>query len=164
MDLKPKADSGWYEYQVHALETLLLPEKGEEHDKLLLTKTYKKRMMEAFKAFITKRRETHIRQLPGPGIGCSSATSFEHPDVGPRLRIEPCPSYYVRTARAYAFLANFLEAAVGKEELQSLHGLRKEGLREQDLRTELHGMRDLFYGLYLISAEDIGMKPGAGSG
>ena len=65
----------------------------------------------------------------------------------------------MRTARAYAFLANFLEAAVGKEGLQSLHGLRQEGLREQDLRTELHGMRDLFYGLYLISAEDIGMKP-----
>ena len=28
--LAPAADSGWYEYQVHALETLLLPEKGEE--------------------------------------------------------------------------------------------------------------------------------------
>jgi hypothetical protein len=75
------------------------------------------------------------------------------------LRVEPAPTYYVRTARAYAFLADFLDAAVGKEALQMLHGLTKDGPRKPDLYTELHGMRDLFYGLYLLSAEDIGMKP-----
>jgi hypothetical protein len=48
VDLKPGPQSGWYEYQAYALETLLLPEKGSEHDKLLLTKAYKKRMLEAF--------------------------------------------------------------------------------------------------------------------
>src|SRR5262249_46477905 len=35
VDLRPNAASGWYEYQVYALETLLLPEKGEENKKLL---------------------------------------------------------------------------------------------------------------------------------
>ena len=39
------------------------------------------------------------------------------------------------------------------------HGLRKDGQREDDLLTELQFMRDLFYGLYLVSAEDIGMRP-----
>src|SRR5262249_20741490 len=80
-------------------------------------------------------------------------------EIKPRLRVEPCPSYYLRTARAYAFLANFLEAAVGKEGLQSLRGLCKDGERGQDLYAELHFLRDLFYGLYLVSAEDIGLKP-----
>ena len=47
MDLKPRKDGGWYDYQVYALETLLLPERGEETNKLMLTKTYKKRMLEA---------------------------------------------------------------------------------------------------------------------
>src|SRR5262249_20114802 len=79
--------------------------------------------------------------------------------IRPQLRVEPCPSYYVRTARAYAFLANFLEATVGKEALQGLHGLKKDGQRSQDLYSELRFMRDLFYGLYLVSAEDIGLKP-----
>ena len=67
VDLKPGPDSGWYDCQVYALETLLLPGKGQERDKLLLTKAYKKRMLEAFQALITKRRETHVRQL-GPAM------------------------------------------------------------------------------------------------
>jgi hypothetical protein len=157
VDLKPGPDSGWYDHQVYALETLLLPEKGEEKDKLLLTQAYKKRMLEAFQALITKRRETHVRQL-----GPSSAVGAVGPppsDVRPRLRVEPCPSYYLRTARAYAFLANFLEASVGKEALSQLHGLKQGGERKMDSLTELSWMRDLFYGLYLVSAEDVGLKP-----
>src|SRR5262249_48051110 len=63
VDLAPKADSGWYEHQIYALETFLLLEKGAESAKLLLTKSYKKRMLEAFQALVTKRRETHARKL-----------------------------------------------------------------------------------------------------
>jgi hypothetical protein len=158
VNLQPTPASGWYEHQVYALETLLLPEKGEERDKLVLTKTYKKRMLEAFKALMTKRRETHVRQLENSRA--PMAMPPQMPEVvNPRLRVEPCPTYYLRTARAYAFLANFLEASVGEGVLKQLHGLKKGGERAQDLYDELHGMRDLFYGLYLVSAEDIGLAP-----
>jgi hypothetical protein len=161
VNLQPRPNSGWYDYQVYALETLLLPEKGAEKDKLLLSKAYKKRMLEAFQALVTKRRETHVRQLDI----VMAPRSMERPPpkleekVKPRLRVEPCPSYFLRAARAYAFLANFLESSVGKETLQALHGLKKDGQRKDNLYDELHFMRDLFYGLYLTSAEDIGMKP-----
>ena len=40
-----------------------------------------------------------------------------------------------------------------------MKGLKQGGTRDQDLLTELHVMRDLFYGMYLVSAEDIGLKP-----
>jgi hypothetical protein len=156
VDLKPKADSGWYEYQVYALETMLLPEKGAERERLQLTKAYKKRMLEAFQALVTKRRETHVRQLQ---MAEAMAAPPPLDKIKPRLRVEPCPSYFLRTARAYAFLANFLEAALGKEILASLHGLKLHGERTPDLFAELQQMRDLFYGLYLVSAEDIGLKP-----
>ena len=43
--------------------------KGDENPKLLLTKTYKKRMLEAFQALMTKRRETHARDLESVRIG-----------------------------------------------------------------------------------------------
>ncbi len=141
---------------------MLLPQRGQESPKLLLTKTYKERMLEAFKALITKRRETHVRQLDAACIPTSAPPPFMPPpklQVRPRLRLEPAPTYYLRTARAYSFLANFLEASVGADGLRALHGLRQGGEREPDLWTELHWMRDLCYGLYLISAEDIGMKP-----
>ena len=159
VDLKPREDGGWYEYQVYALETLLLPEKGEESNKLLLTKTYKKRMLEAFKALITKRRETHVRQLDIPVAPSEAPQIEELASVQPRLRVEPNLTYFLRTARSYAFLANFLESTLGESTLKSLHGLREGGPREPDLHAELRSMRDLFYGLYLLSAEDIGVKP-----
>jgi hypothetical protein len=158
VDLTPRENSGWYDHQVFALQTLLLPEKGEEHHKLLLTKPYKKRMLEAFAALITKRRETHVRQLDAP-TAAMAAPPQELENVAPRLRVEPCPSYFVRTARSYAFLHNFLTASLGEATLKSLHGLRQEGEREADLATELAAQRDLFYGLYLVSCEDIGHKP-----
>ncbi len=75
VDLAPKPSSGWYEYQIYALETFLLPEKGEENPKLLLTKAYKKRMLEAFQALMTKRRETHARDVDGQ-IGGSDRDCF----------------------------------------------------------------------------------------
>ncbi len=155
VDLRPDPNAGWYDHQVYALETLLLPEKGQERDKLLLTKAYKKRMLEAFQALMTKRRETHFRQVM-THVGAAAPPPSE---VAPRLRVEPCPTYYLRTARAYAFLANFLEAAVGKDGLEKLHGLKEGGERPRDLWAELAWMRDLFYGLYLVSAEDIGLRP-----
>jgi hypothetical protein len=156
IDLSPRENSGWYDQQVYALETMLLPEQGEEHNKLLLTRPYKKRMLEAFQALITKRRETHVRQLE-----TAAATEAAPPpdEIKPRLRVEPCPSYFVRTARSYAFLHNFLTTAIGPETLKTIHGLRQRGEQEQDLLAELESQRDLFYGLYLVSCEDIGHAP-----
>ena len=157
VDLKPRKDGGWYDHQVYALETLLLPEKGAEANKLLLTKAYKKRMLEAFQALMTKRRETHTRAAPA-GEAKHEITVEDLPTIRPRLRVEPNPTFYLRTARSYAFLANFLEAALGRSTLESLRGLREQGEREMDLAAEVRWMRDFFYGLALLSAEDIGFR------
>src|SRR5262249_11106500 len=77
----------------------------------------------------------------------------------PALRIEPCPTVYLRYARAYAFLQNFLKTTVGEKALNALHGLKQDGRRTLSLSDELDYMTNLFYGLYLIAAQDIGMKP-----
>ena len=154
VDLTPREDSGWYDYQAYALETLLLPSRGEEAGKLLRTARYKRRMLEAFAALITKRRETHIREMAVTAAGGPPPA-----EIWPRLRIEPCPTYYMRTARAYAFLQAFLEERLGREQLANLHGLSAVGERPHDLAAELDQMRTLFYGLYLMSCEDLGLRP-----
>ncbi|CAG0928394.1 hypothetical protein PLCT1_00722 [Planctomycetaceae bacterium] len=156
IDLKPRANSGWYDYQVYALETFLLPERGPESSKLLLSKKYKVRMLEAFKAMITKRRETHVR---GIGVAGNTAASEEPPDgeVSPRLRVEPNPTFYLRTARAYAFLYNFLEAEAPIA-IKRGYGLREDRVNKGYLAGELYLIRTLFYGLYMVSCEDIGLK------
>jgi hypothetical protein len=159
VDLKPRKNGGWYDYQVYALETLLLAGRGEESNRLLLTKAYKKRMLEAFQALVTKRRETHARNLENIKAASAIVRPDELTGLTPRLRVEPCPSYFLRTARSYGFLADFLESALGEPTLKGLHGLRESGPRENDLFTELRFMRSFFYGLYFLSAEDIGLKP-----
>jgi hypothetical protein len=87
VDLTPKPETGWYGRQVYALETFLLPSKGEEHSKLLLTENYKKRLLEAFKAIITTQRETHVRQL-GTALSGGGTEYFR-----PVLRVEPGCTY-----------------------------------------------------------------------
>ena len=160
VDLEPGEDDGWYQYQVYALETMLLPSRGREADKLLLTANYKKRLVEAFKALITKRRETHVRQLaPSGKRGRARVQALAEGEVCPRLRLEPCPTCYLRTARAYAFLESFLLSVVPRERLAAMHGLKKGGERAANLADELAGMRRRFYGFYLVSCEDIGMRP-----
>jgi hypothetical protein len=158
--LKPGPKDGWYQYQVYAIETLLLPAKGQERDKLLLTAAYKKRLVEAFKAMMTTRRETHVRQLQ---YDAKSAEKGPRPlaelAVRPQLRVEPCATFYLRTARAYAFLETFLKATVGPERLKELHGLKEGGRREASLDAELQDIARRFYGFYLLACEDIGMKP-----
>ena len=155
VDLKPRPNDGWYQYQVYALETLLLPTAGPEKDKLLLTAEYKKRLMEAFQAIVTKQRETQVRQLD---VAKPAAAPPGEQGVAPRLRVEPCPTFYLRTARAYAFIRNFLHGAVGPERLGKLHGLRSNGQRDASLDDELDAFARRFYGFYLLSCEDIGMR------
>ena len=155
IDLSPRGDSGWYDQQVFALETLVLPERGAEHEKLLLTSKYKRRLVQAFQALITKRRETHARQL----VLTDAAMAMPPEEIKPRLRIEPCATFYLRTARSYAFLQSFLQSQLDPATLGELHGLRADGEREPDLSTELESMQQLFYGFYLVVCDDIGMKP-----
>lgn len=161
VSLAPGPDSGWYDYQASALEVFLLPERGEESVKLLFSGRYKQRMLDAFAALMTKRRETHVRQL---GI-VPAPTAMPPPlsSLSPRLRIEPNATYYLRTARAYAFLDGFLNEAIGQEALAQLHGLRETGPRDLNLADELAAQRGLFYGFYLIACEDIGLPSAVGA-
>jgi hypothetical protein len=155
VSLEPRPLGGWYDYQVYALETLIHPDRGEERDKLLLTRAYKERMLDAFMATATKRREMHVGRVGSPTSETPTRISER---VEPRLRVEPCPTYFLRTARAYGFLERFLVATLGESALKSLHGLKEGGERPLDLLSELRAMRELFYGLYLTSTEDIGLR------
>lgn len=158
VDLTPRADGGWYDRQTFALETLLLTDRSDERAKVAFNASYKQRLLQAFAALLTKRRETHAAHKRVLELG-DTGWELPKPEIRPRLRVEPCLTYYLRTARAYSFLADFLESAVGTDALHALHGLREGGERPLDLATELRSIRDLFYGCYLVGAQDLGMKP-----
>ncbi|UCH34145.1 MAG: hypothetical protein JSV65_16630, partial [Armatimonadota bacterium] len=60
VSLQPTDDSGHYDRQQYALETLLFPGRAEESHKVVEAPEYRQRLREAFAALVTSFRETHI--------------------------------------------------------------------------------------------------------
>ena len=158
VDLHPTDNSGWYDYQVYALETLLVPKRGEESKWLLLSGSYKRRRLEAFQALMTKRKETHVLRSESK-FAVEAAPLRPEPleRFSPRLRLEPAPTYYLRMARSYRFLSQALHEFVPEAQLTTLHGLTEQGTRSKPLLEELGDIERFFYGCYALSAEDIGL-------
>ncbi|MHC4915781.1 MAG: hypothetical protein ACYTGB_09845, partial [Planctomycetota bacterium] len=171
VDLAPRKGCGWRDHQVWALEALLLPGRGQEEGKLIFSARYKQRLLESFKAVVTRRRETHLRRARPP---VAPGVPGPAEEVAPRLRVEPAPTWYLRTARSYDFVRRLLTSVLGGE-LEDMYGRRetwtygqirerKLAERDDDLATELAFMRRLFYGLYLVSCEDVGLRPAFAEG
>lgn len=161
LDLTPRADSGFYDQQLYALETLLVPERASESQHLLLTRAYKQKLVETFKSLLIQTRETHVKQV---GIVTSRSSSGELPPIQfkvfPKLVVEPFPTFYLRTARAYRFLEGVLNSVLGPEFLQTTARLLEDGSRSAlTLAEELAAKQQLLYGLHAVSADSIGMAP-----
>ncbi len=157
IDLTPREDSGWYDRQLYALETLLLPERAAENERLLLTAAYKEKLVETFKSLLIQTRETHVKSLE---MGDASAGMDSYPvDIYPLLPVEPFPTFYLRTARAYAFLQNLLVASLGEAALGSVGRVLEDGTRSEfSLLEELRRKTALLYGLHQVAAASIGMR------
>jgi len=162
LSLEPRPDSGWYDYQWHALETLLLPERARESAKLKLSEAYKERLKNAFAAILTKHRETHIKHLPVLTLGGSLGEPEPPPkvEIGPEFSVEPTATVYLRMARGYAFLRNALRAVLGRD---ALRGLRRFNPETPPVKTDLDGeLRETtlrLYGLYDKLCVEIGTRP-----
>jgi hypothetical protein len=161
VDLAPATDAGWYDYQLYALETLLLPERGLESQHLLLTAGYKKKLIETFKSLLIQNRETHVKQLGG--FANRGSAEFSPVDLYPLLPVEPFPTFYLRTARGYRFLRTFLEATLGADFLAGNERLVETGGRAAaTLAAELDQRIALLYGLSFAGADAVGMARGDG--
>ncbi|MFI5300674.1 MAG: hypothetical protein ACHREM_21540, partial [Polyangiales bacterium] len=148
VDLTPQAASGWASRQLWALQTLLAPDTAPEKDNLFLTAGYKQKLIDTFKTIVTENRETHAKQ---DEIGGGEGTSAElvPSDVWPLLPVEPFPSYYLRTARAYSFVRTLLGSVMGATFLDTAHRLQEDGtVNAQTLDAELSSVIVRMYGLY----------------
>lgn len=157
LSLQPSADDGWYAHQQYALEILLRLDDGPEGVKIFPNKGYTRRLDKAFASMFAMNRETHVKVLSLPAIGAPAALRI---DVRPEFTVEPIPTYYLRTARAYRFLRTQVlheRFGAGWEELIPL------GVEPVDdpvaLATALGEMEAWFYGLYLVASLDIGVTP-----
>jgi len=158
LNLAPTNDSGWYDYQSFALETLLLPERADESKHLLLTKAYKEKLLETFKTIMTQNRETHAKQLE---MGKSDiAAMVVKTDLYPLFPAEPFPTFYLRSARAYRFLIAYLSSVLDAKFLSETSRLYEGGGSSKlSLGQELHEKAELLYGLYFQMSDAVGAKP-----
>lgn len=166
VDLTPRADAGWSDLQLYALETLLVPERATEKDHLFLTRRYKEKLIETFKTIVIQNRETHVKQIGITMSSSVSAVTQPRPvDIHPNLPVEPFPTFYLRTARAYRFVENLLRATMGDAWLSSAHRVREGGARaSKSIGAELQDMELLLYGLHALSARAIGSTIELGDG
>ncbi len=158
LSLEPKPDSGWYDYQWHALETLLSPERGRESAKLRLSDAYKKRLETAFSAVLVKERETHVKRLPIITIIGTIGKPDKPPPkvmVEPEFSAEPTPTVYLRFGRGYRFLRQALRATLGDEAWSRF----RRPSSDRSVDAELQEMAWFCYGLYEKLCMEIGQHP-----
>ena len=163
LNLKPKPNSGWYDYETYALEPLAIPERMPEAQRLHFDETYKQELVGLFKALLALTRETHVKQLEMPTVGAAMRPRTQPIRISPSLTMEPLPTYYLRRARSYEFVREVLGQSFGPEALPKLRRVTAAGPVNLTLDAELTLMEALFHGAYLRSCEEIGMKPEAGS-
>ena len=155
IDLALKEDSGWYDYQVYALEPFVNHGSMPEVKKLYFGNRYKQELVDLFKASISLTRETHIKQLEVPEVGESEP--LPSIKIYPELSIEPIATYYLRLAKSYGFVRKLLESTFENNALKNAHRLTASGEVSKSLSQELLNMESLFYGAYQIVSQEIGM-------
>jgi hypothetical protein len=151
-DIKP--DSGYYDYQQHALAALLLADKNPEAAKIKFGEKYLKRLEEAFKTGMAKARESHVKSLEMfDGVAtCAAHTPVPTITITPFLPVEPLPTVYVRYAEGFDYLLQKLPGIVGKG-AQTWHPDEKP----QSAYDRLEQARAVCYGMALISADELGL-------
>lgn len=156
VDLAPGENSGWYDYQVYALEPFVLPEKMPEAQKLHFGQKYKQELVDLFKAALAFTRETHIKQLEIPLAGARAPMPAVK--IYPELTVEPTATYYLRRSHAYRFVRELLQSTFGEDTLLKIHRQTVSVGATKPLYDELVDMETLFDGAYRIVCEQIGMQ------
>ncbi len=148
--LTPEAGASWRAFEAYALDALIRPGETAEAGKISMDDAYKSRLI--------SRLTYAIVQEPG---GSGTLGGGEASGLGPAFTVEPVPSYYLYLARSLdplgSALSKYLGAAYGE-----LHGFRAGGSVTPTLDGEMGDARELFYGFYLESCYNLGMRPAAG--
>lgn len=164
LDLEPRAESGWYDYQTWALEALVIPDRMPEGERLQLDEEYRKLLLELFKGLLTLTRETHIKQLEFPLVGAAGPRRDVYIDIAPVLSAEPLPAFYLRRALGYRYVRGVLEDVFGPGQLERLHRLTQAGPAPTCLAEELAGIEALFLGAHVSVGKELGLAPDSAAG
>jgi hypothetical protein len=156
LSLAPGEDSGWYDHQTWALETLVAPARAREGARMRVSADYRRHLREVFKGLLALTRETHVKQLEPVAAGCAPSRGGEKLTIRPELSAEPLATFYLRRAHSYRFVRGVLEELFGPgfgaltfTEVRSAWDRVDEGLA---------GMEGLFYGAHVRVCRELGLE------
>jgi hypothetical protein len=161
LSLRPKHDSGWYDYQIWALEPLVAPDRAPEMKHLEFSVNYRKQLVELFKGLFALSRETHIDQVPPQSTGAGYGGNGNQVFIPLQLSAEPLASFYLRRAISYSFLRHVLEKAFGADALLRMHRLTPDGRSSKCIAEEVNQLEGLFSGAYLVVSRELGVPSSA---
>lgn len=155
LSLAPKEDSGFYDHQIYALESLIAPVRAEESSRVVGNEAYADHLVELFKSIYAAARETHAKQLSMAmcGMGFSSA---DHVIVAPELSAEPLPTYYARRAASYRFVRGVLDEAFGADAWRYLRRPTVDGPAVESLGIEIDRIEKIFDGAAAVVRRELG--------
>lgn len=157
LDLTPKPDSGWYDYQTWALEPLVAPERTREAPFLVLAEEYRALLLELFKGLLALTAETHVKERRIFTGEFQALAPTRRIVIKPALAAEPLPTFYLRRALGYRYVRGVLEEAFGADELTRMHRLGPDGAVEARLSDELTGIEALFLGAHVVVSRQLGL-------
>ncbi len=165
MSLKPGPNSGWYLWQLYALEAILQVERLAEGKKLKMNQGYLKMLEGLFKALYGLTRETHIKQLYSPmaGAGAPMRPPKVRLSIPMILDVEPLATYYERRAASYRFVRQVLQEAFGADALGKMHRRTASGPVNLSLADELTLIESLFAGAAGRVTRQLGLAGQPGS-
>ena len=155
VDLMPRENSGWYDYQTWALEPLIVPERMPEWERVRCMPRYRRVLEQLFKALLGLTRETHVKQLQMPEVLMSGEREpVVH--LAPEIEIEPLVTFYRRRAIAYRMVRDVLIETFGPHVLEDIHRESPAGPVPASLSEELEQMTCLFHGAAVTARARLG--------
>jgi hypothetical protein len=158
LSLKPEKRAGWYDRRLWALEPLIKEQGTLEEPKLSRGPEYVRACEDTFVGLLTRRRETHVKQLE---MTPESRPVARKPIlVWPVFRIEPQPTVYRRTSESYAWLKRRLGELGGPKLLDQPAAAGGPGAVAARTVGELLTAGERIYRhLERVSLADLGLGP-----
>lgn len=158
LSLKPRDDSGWYDWRLWAIEPLIDPDRAPEFARIRIGDDYRDLLEAYFKAYAAQNREVIVkvgssRSIVG-GIDRRKIYNYEFVPT-----IEPLAEYYRRQALGYRFIREALAKLIDRETLADVRREYPLGEGNFGIVEELTEMERLFNGAYLLACYETGLAP-----
>lgn len=148
---------GIEQVQAIAMDVFLAETPGPEAEKTLLSRVFRERSIRPYYAVEQRTTDPTTLRLWKPW------TAGDTQKICPKLRVEPVAAFYLRLARNYKYIGDVLRLLLGEKTYAEAKRLTPEGsYATEPMPAEIERMVNLCYGLYLVTCEDIGIKPSFG--